>query len=156
MTLKATLEAEKLQAMKARKGLSGAELKQADVRLSAVRAALTALSKLETSFKTRRELTDEEAVAALRKEVAQRVEAARVYGEAGAVDRREKELAEAAVLEAFLPKQLDSAATRELVQAVIAEKGLSGPQAIGQVMGALKSRSDVDKGLASKIARELL
>ena len=163
MTLKTTLETEKLDAMKAvgaakrSKSLNAPkQIVEAETRLSAIRSALTAISKVETSFKERRDLTDEEVVSVLRKEVAQRAEAARVYGEAGEDARQEVELAEAAVLEVFLPAQLTEDATRELVASIIAERGLAGQQAIGQVMGALKSRSDVDKGLASKLARTLL
>lgn len=162
-TLKQKLEVEKISAMKevgAQKGsksmFAARDLAIATTRLSAIRAALTGISKVETSFKDRRDLTDEEVVTVLRKEVAQRVESARVYGEAGETERQDKELAEADVLRAYLPQLLDLEATRALVASIIEEKNLAGMQSIGQVMGTLKARSDVDKGAASGIARELL
>lgn len=155
-TLKDQLEKAKIEAMKTKRGLSGDELERANIRLSAIRSAITAVAKVETSFKERRDLTDEEVIAVLRKEAAQREESARVYTDAGESFRAAVEKAEAAVLDVFLPGLLDDAATRELVASIIEEQGLAGAQGIGRVMGQLKTRSDVDKGLASKIAKELL
>lgn len=155
-TMKDKLEAEKILAMKAKRCAEGDELVFVATRLSAIRAALTAIAKVETGFKERRDLTDEEVVTVLRREVAQREESARAYSEAGETLRAATERAEAAILDVFLPGLLDEAGTRALVESIIADQGISGPQSIGRVMGALKSRSDVDKGLASKIAKKLL
>lgn len=53
---------------------------------------------------------------------------------------------------------LDADATRELVAAIVAETGASGPSGMKDVMQALgkTGRTDVDRGLVSTIARELL
>ena len=151
--LKDKLKTDSLLALKATKGEDAGE---ARVKLRALRSALAAVAKVETSSKERRTLTDEEVIAVLRKEVAQRQDASGIYAKAGAQERAEGEAQEAAVLESYLPQLLDEAATRELVASIVAETGAEGPKGLGVIMGRLKGRADLDRGLASKIARELL
>lgn len=156
MELKETLKVEMVAALKSVGHLDGKEKETAQVRLATLRAALGSITEAETSGKTRKELNDTEVIAVLRKMSKQRADSAETYAGANEIERSNRELAEIEVLEEFLPKMLDEAGTRALVESIIAEKGLEGPRAIGQVMGALKGRTDVDTGLASKIARELL
>lgn len=156
MTLKETLKAEMITALKSKQGVEGEALKVADTRLTTLRSVLGVITEKETSGKTRSELDDAGVIDLLRKLAKQRTDSASIYAEAGEDERAEVELAEAAILEEFLPTQLDEDATRILVSSIISEKGLEGPRGIGQVMGALKGRSDIDTGLASRIAKELL
>ena len=154
--LKARLEFAKIAAMKARGAAEGDEKVAADLELSTVRAALTAVSKAETSTKERQSLNDDAVVAVLRKEIKQREDAATVYADAGETARAEKETAEAEVLRKFVPQLLDEDATRTLVRSVVTENGVTDMKGMGVVMKALNGRTDIDKGLASKIVRELI
>lgn len=160
MSLKDTLNTEKIAAIKAvgaAKGPDNSALKYfAEVKLATIRAALAAIMEEETRGKTRKELTDAEIIAVLRKMVKQRSDSAETYGNANETVRQLREMTEIRHLEEFLPSQLDEAATRDLVSGIISSLGLEGPRAIGQVMGQLKGRTDVDTAIASRIAKELL
>jgi uncharacterized protein len=114
-------------------------------------------------FKNRRielgaDLTDEERLAVLVKAVKSRHESASEYAKAGRPELAEKELAEVAVLEGYLPRQLGEAELRADLQAMIAELGLTSPKEMGQLMKAVKAKhgAAVDGKLASRLAGELL
>lgn len=159
-SLKDTLNNEKIASIKTVGNLKGSDNSAlryfAEVRLSTIRAALTAIMEEETRGKTRKDLTDAEIVAVLRKMVKQRTDSAETYGKADETVRQLREMSEAQHLEDFLPSQLDEATTRALVEGIISAMGLEGPRAIGVVMGQLKGRTDVDTAIASRIAKELL
>lgn len=160
MSLKETLNKEKIAAIKAvgaAKGPDNSALKYfAEVKLATIRAALAAIMEEETRGKTRKELTDAEVISVLRKMVKQRSDSAETYGNANETVRQLREMTEIRHLEEFLPSQLDEEATRGLVAGIVSALGLTGPRAIGQVMGQLKGRTDVDTAIASRIAKELL
>lgn len=104
------------------------------------------------------EVGDTEVVAILQKMVKQRRESITTYEGAGRTDLADKEKAEIAVLETYLPKQLDEAATKAAVAALVAELGAAGPKDMGRVMGAMKERfaGQMDFGKASGVLKELL
>ena len=105
-----------------------------------------------------RELSDEDVVAVLQKGVKSRQDSAGQYRAAGRLELAEKEEAEIAVLEAWLPKQLDEPATRAAAAAVIAELGLTSKKDLGRLMKELLARhqGQIDGKLASRLAGELL
>lgn len=80
-------------------------------------------------------LSDEQAVKILHKMLKQRKESAQIYVAQGRPDLAGNELAEAAVIERYLPAQLSDAELEEAVRAVIAQVGARGPQDMGKVMG---------------------
>lgn len=104
------------------------------------------------------EVGDAEVVAVLQKMVKQRRESVATYEKAGRTDLADQEKAEIAVLEEYLPKQLDEAGVTAAVSALIAELGAAGPKDMGRVMGALKERfaGQMDFGRASGVVKELL
>ena len=129
-----------------------------DVRRSTLRMALTAITNEEVAGKQARERSDVGVVGVLTRELKKRKEAATAYSDAGQPQRAEAELAEAAVLEEYLPAQLDDAEVTELVAGAIAELGVSGPGAMGQVMKAVRpaTAGRVDGGrLAAEVKRQL-
>ena len=65
----------------------------------------------------------------------QRKESARIYEENSRPELAEGELAEAAVIEEYLPKQLSDEELDEALRAIIAETGASSPADMGKVMG---------------------
>ncbi|MCU0911490.1 MAG: GatB/YqeY domain-containing protein [Rhodobacteraceae bacterium] len=85
-------------------------------------------------------LGEAEVLAILGKMVKQRQESARAYEEGGRVELAEKERAEIAVIEEYLPRQLDEREIAEAVDAAIAETGASSIRDMGRVMGVLKAR----------------
>lgn len=130
MSLKEQLQADLTTAMKA----------QDDVTRATLRMVLTAVKDAEVAGKAVRELSDDEVRAVLAREAKKRREAAEAFRSGGAAGRAERELAEGAVLDAYLPQQLSDDDLVALVRVVIADAGASGPQAMGQVMKAAGPR----------------
>jgi uncharacterized protein YqeY len=106
----------------------------------------------------RRDLTDEEVVDVLSKQVKQRRESIALYREAGRTERAEAEESEAAILGEFLPQQLSETEVEELARAAIAETGATGPADLGRVMGTLsaRTRGRADGRMVSEVVRRLL
>jgi len=130
VSLKEQLQADLTTAMKA----------QDDVTRATLRMVLTAVKDAEVAGKAVRELSDDEVRAVLAREAKKRREAAEAFRSGGAAGRAERELAEGAVLDAYLPQQLSDDDLVALVRVVIADTGASGPQAMGQVMKAAGPR----------------
>ena len=72
--------------------------------------------------------------------VKQRKESAKIYTENNRPELAEGELAEAAVLEEYLPKQLSGEELEAEIRAIIAETGAAGPRDMGKVMGVATKR----------------
>lgn len=129
--LKARLRADLTTAMKARDTLT----------TSVLRMALAAVGTEEVAGTEARELTDDEVLRVLTREVRKRKEAAEAFQGAGRAEQAAGELAEADVLGNYLPTQLDDAELTAIVDravaSVTAELGAApGPRQMGQVMKA--------------------
>ena len=72
--------------------------------------------------------------------VKQRKETAQIYTEQNRPELAEKELAEAEVIEKYLPKQMTETELEQALIALISEIGASGPQDMGKVMGAASKK----------------
>lgn len=81
-------------------------------------------------------LTDDAALKIMQKLVKQSKDSAAIYTGQGRADLAEAELAQAAVIETYLPKQLTAEELETALKAIIAETGAAGPQDMGKVMGA--------------------
>ena len=101
---------------------------------------------------------DEEIVAMLRGMVKSRRESVEVYRQGHRQDLVDKEEAEIAVIEEFLPRQMDDAAIERAVAAVIAETGATGIQDMRAVMAALRSKhaATLDMAKAGPIVKARL
>jgi uncharacterized protein YqeY len=126
--LKDRLHADLNAAMKARD----------EVTTATLRMALTAVTNEEVAGKAARELSDDEVLKVLAREEKKRREAAEAFDQAGRAELAERERAEGAVLQGYLPAQLDDAELAELVRAAIAETGATGMQQMGAVMKAVQ------------------
>jgi uncharacterized protein YqeY len=104
------------------------------VRLRALRMALTSITNEEVSGKSAKELSDDEIVKVLAREAKKRREAAEAFESAGRADKAADERAEGEVLSEYLPAQLADDELARLVAAAIAETGASGMPAMGKVM----------------------
>jgi uncharacterized protein YqeY len=85
-------------------------------------------------------LPDEEIIQLLAKEAKKRQESADLYVQGGNQERADAELTEKKVIEQYLPQQISDEELAAAIDAVIAETGASGPQAMGQVIGGVKQK----------------
>ncbi len=130
MSLKEQLQSDLTDAMRA----------QDDVVRATLRMVLTAVKDEEVSGKAARQLSDDEVRKVVAREAKKRREAAEAFRSGGAVDRADRELAEGAVLDGYLPAQLGDEELSALVREVVTETGAQGPQAMGSVMKAVGPR----------------
>jgi hypothetical protein len=146
MSLKARITDDMKAAMRAREA----------ERLSAIRLLLAAIKQKEVD--ERIELDDTGAVAVVDRLIKQRRDSISAFTQAGRQDLADKESAELAVLEAYLPARLDSAAVAKAVAAIVSEVGAIGPADMGKVMGVAKQRlsGKADMALVSTAVREAL
>jgi len=126
------------------------------VRLSTIRMINSLIKNAE--IEKRGELTDDEIIQLLMKYAKQRKEAIEMYEKGGRQDLVEKEKAELAVVESYLPKQMSEEEIRELVKEVIEATGASSPKDIGKVMQHVmpKVKGRADGSVVNKIVREML
>lgn len=148
MTLEERLDADLKEAMR-----SGDT-----TRKLAIRAVKTAITEARVSGSQQRQLTDEDVLAIIIKQIKQRRDSAAEFAKGNRPDLVAKEEAEIAVLEAYLPKQLDENAIRERAKAVIAELGVTDLKGLGPVMKRLTSelRGQADGQVINRVVRELL
>lgn len=126
-TLKAKLQEDLTNAIRARDELVS----------STLRLTLTAVTKEEVGGKQARELSDDEVRKVIAKEAKKRREAAEAFTQGGRAEQAERETAEGAVLDAYLPKQLTDEELEQIVAGAVAEAkaaGAEGPRAMGAVM----------------------
>lgn len=102
----------------------------------------------------RRDLTDDDVVDVLRKGIKRRRESAEAYRSGGREELAEKESAEAALLESYLPAQADPEEIRAAVRAAIADGATQIGAVMGRVLPQFKGRAD--GSTVSAIAREEL
>ncbi len=134
-----------------------AAMKQRDsVRLETIRGVRGAVRNKEIEVG---ESLDEAGIQRVIRGLAkQRGDSIEQYANAGRTDLADKERAELAVLEAYLPAALDAADVERVVAEVIAEVGAEGPRDIGRVMKPALERlgAAADGKLVNQIARRLL
>lgn len=114
--------------------IKSAMLAKDKVRLEALRGIKKEFLEAKTAKGADGELTDDMAMKILAKMVKQRKESAQIYTEQNRPDLAEPELAEAAVIETYLPKQMTEEELTEALKAIIAQVGATTPQEMGKVM----------------------
>ena len=128
------------------------------VAMNAVRAVKGEILLFKTSESGSKEVTDADVLKMIRKLVKQRKESAEQYVVAGRKELADNELAEAAVMEKYLPKQLSEAEVEAKVKEIIAELGATSIKEMGKVMGAANAKLAglADGRTISGIVRKLL
>ncbi len=138
--------------------IKAAMLAREKVRLETLRGIKKEFLEAKTAKGGDGTLPDDAAMKILAKMAKQRKETAVIYEEQNRMDLRDNELAEAAVIEEYLPKQLSEAELTEELKKIIAQVGATSAKEIGKVMGvaskALAGRAD-GKMISAKV-RELL
>ncbi len=128
MGLKERLQQELKDAMKAKDTF----------KRDTVRFLMSAIKQVEVD--TRKELTDEDIIKIIQKNIKQREEAASQYKEGGRDDLYEKEMKEAQILKSYLPKQLSDQELEEALKEIIQEVGATSIKDMGKVMGVATKR----------------
>ena len=145
------------------------DLKQAQItamkagdkaRLAAVRLILAKLKDRDIEQRTAAKPMEDDALVidALQKMAKQRRESIELYEKGGREELAAVERGELAVIEDFLPRQMDEAETKAAIEAIKAELGASGMKDMGRVMAELKARHGtvLDMGRASGWVKESL
>ncbi|MEK9707928.1 MAG: GatB/YqeY domain-containing protein, partial [Alphaproteobacteria bacterium] len=103
-------------------------------------------------------IPEDEILQMLQTMVKQRRESISMYEKGGRLELAEQEGEEIAIIQRFLPEQLDEAATKAAVDKTIADIGAGGLKDMGAVMGALRENyaSQMDFGKASAIVKARL
>lgn len=127
------------------------------VRTNAVRAIKSEILLAKTSG-AGAEITDGDVIKLIQKLIKQRKESAAMYAQGGRQELADNELAEAAEMEGYLPKQLSEAEVEEIVKGIIAETGASSMADMGKVMGLAtkKLAGQADGRTVSTIVKKLL
>lgn len=133
MDLRTKLQAATKEAMKAKDS----------ARLSTLRLMAAAIKDREIAARSttdEADLGEADLVALLSKMVKQRQESAKAYEEGGRLELAEKEVAEIAVIQEFLPRQLSDAETKAAVDKAITDLGAESVRDMGKVMATLRER----------------
>jgi len=103
--------------------------------LTALRAVKSAILLAKTETGAKEELTEEQELKILQKQVKQRKESAAIFLEQGREDLAVPELAEAEVIGQFLPEAMSDEEIEKIVVATIEKLGATGMKDMGRVMG---------------------
>lgn len=148
MALETQIQKDIMEAMKAKD----------TVRLNAVRSIKSAILLAKTAEGGSKDLQDTDIIKLIQKLAKQRKEAAEQYSAAGRQELADNELAEAAVLNTYLPKMLSEQELEEKLKEIIAQVGASKPSDMGKVMGvATKQLAGLAEGKTiSALVKKLL
>ena len=127
-------------------------------RTSTLRMILAKVKDGDIAARPGNPLTDDQVTAALRGMVKSRRESVELYRQGNRPELADKEEAEIAVIEGFLPQQMDDAALGAAVAAAVAETGAAGPKDMGRVMAALKAKyaASLDMARATPLVKAKL
>lgn len=138
--------------------IKAAMLAKDNVRLRGLRAIKSALLMALTEKGASDTLSEEAEVKMLQKLVKQRKESAEIYASQNRPDLQQIEEEEMAVIEGYLPKQMDRPAIEEHVRQTIQKTGAAGMKDMGKVMGLVNKElaGKADGKTISEIVKELL
>ena len=138
--------------------LKTAMLAKDEASLRGLRAIKAAIILAKTSEGANGELKEADETKLLQKLVKQRKDSLAIYQQQSRADLARKEEEEIAVIERFLPKQMDETALKAALTQIIVETGATSPADIGKVMGAATKQlaGQADGKTINSIARELL
>ena len=140
------------------KGIMEAMKAKEPVRLQTLRNIKKYIIEAKTAGTEIAELPDADVVKIIAKLAKQGSDSAEIYRQQNRADLAEEELAQVAVMQEFLPRQLSPEELTEAVRAVIAEVGATSVKEMGKVMGVASNRlaGQADRKDISAKVRELL
>ena len=126
------------------------------LKLSTLRMLVAAIKQKEID--TRSDLSDDDIISIIEKQMQQRLEAAEQYEAAGRNELFEKESQEAEILKAYLPEKMGEEEVKGMIEKILSEMGGISMKEMGNVMSALKDQagSKIDMKLASQMVREII
>ena len=130
-------------------------MKAADkLKLSTLRMLVAAIKQKEID--TRAELSDDEVIYIIEKQVQQRLEAAEQYKAAGRDELFEKESQESEILKTYLPEKMSEAEVAVMIEKIMSDMGEVTMKDMGNLMATLKNQagSKIDMKLASQMVRD--
>ncbi|WP_300284931.1 GatB/YqeY domain-containing protein [uncultured Alistipes sp.] len=138
-------------------GIKAAMLAKEKVRLAALRAVKSEILLAKTADGSET-IADEAVLKIIGKLIKQRKESAAVYTQNDRPELAENELAEAAELEVFMPRQLSAEELEKALEAIIGEVGAKAPSDMGKVMGVATKRlaGQADGRTISETVKKLL
>jgi hypothetical protein len=126
-----------------------------EVRTSTLRLLLSAFNYEQIA--KQHELTDEEEIAVIRREVKQRRDSIEAYDKAGRGDLSEKEKAEMTILAEFLPPEMSDEDLTKLVEEAITSVNPTGMADMGKVIGFVKGKApNADGGKIAEMVKQKL
>lgn len=127
-------------------------------RMSAIRSVKTAIMETRTAVGGKKDLTDEDIIKIIQKQIKQREESISIYEQAGRTEAAEKETSEMMWLNIYVPKTFDENQTQAAVNKAIDETGATSMKDMGRVMKFLTDTygSQIDRGFASRFVKEKL
>ena len=147
-TLENILQKDLIEAMKSKN----------ESRMSAIRSVKTAIMETRTAVGGKKDLTDEDIIKIIQKQIKQREESISIYEQAGRTEAAEKETSEMMWLNIYVPKTFDEYQTQAAVNKAIDETGATSMKDMGRVMKFLTDTygSQIDRGFASRFVKERL
>ena len=126
------------------------------LKLTTLRILLSVIKKREKD--TGQEITDDEILAIIEKQVQLRKEAAELYEAANRLELFKKENEEASILQGYLPEKIDIPELTKIIETIISTIGAETIQDMGQIMAEIKkqSKGSIDMKIASNIVKEIL
>ena len=126
------------------------------LKVSTLRMLVAAVQQKEID--TRKDVSEDEVILIIQKQVQQRDEAATQFKEANRQDLFEKESEEAEILKKYLPEKLSQEETNQIIEEIINSIGATSVKDMGQVMSQLKEKAagKIDMKIASNTVREKL
>ncbi len=139
-------------------GIKVAMKNKEEATLRGLRGIKSALLLAKTEKGAADELSEEKEIQVLTKLAKQRKESLEIYTAQNRPELAIVEAEEIAVIEKFLPKQMDENEVRAVLQSIIANVGATGPQDMGKVMGAASKQlaGKADGKMISTLVKELL
>ncbi len=128
------------------------------VALESLRAVKSAILLAQTETGSKEAISEEDEIKILQRLVKQRRDSAAIYIEQQRPDLAEPELAQAAVIEKFLPEQLNEMEIEEVISRIIEEESASGMGSMGKIMGLASAElaGKADGKTISTIVKKLL
>ena len=126
--------------------------------LRSITAKIKDIEVLQVRAAGQEQASEAEILVLLTQMVKQRRDSIAAFDKGGRQDLVDKERAEIAILEEFLPKGLSEAEVADAIAAAIKDTGAAGPKDMGRVMNALKEKyaHRMDFGRASGLVKQLL
>lgn len=138
--------------------IKAAMLAKDKVRLESLRSIKAAILLAKTAEGSTGEISADEEIKMLQKMVKQRKDSAEIYTQQNRSELAEKELAEAAVIETYLPKQLTEEELMPIIKDIAASVGASSPKDMGKVMGVASKQlaGKADGKLIAELVKKIL